>query len=156
MLGIQLLGIVSIMTWTVITSYIFLKVIDLTLGLRVSLEDELVGADVVMHGLASTSRDSRHRQNGSVVTIATSDDEEDAREMRSPAVTRHRRSRRSSTYVHLRSGTNLAFRPEEDHQPVTEYRRRTRAKLSLRSCSSNGDVTKGLTEETVSSLATYL
>ena len=156
MLGIQLLGIVSILTWTIVMSYIFLKVIDLTLGLRVSLEDEILGADVVMHGLARTSPDSRHRHNGSIITMATSDDEEEAREMTSPAATRHKKNRRSSTYVHHRSGTNLAFWPEEDHQPATEYRRRTRAKLSLRSCSSNSDVTRRLAEGTVSSLATYL
>ena len=35
-------------------TFIFLKIIDLTIGLRVSQEDELLGADAVMHGLLDT------------------------------------------------------------------------------------------------------
>ena len=52
-LGVQLLGIVAVSVWTAVTSYLFLKVIDLTIGLRVSVADELLGADYVMHGLLS-------------------------------------------------------------------------------------------------------
>ena len=51
MLSVQLLGIVTVTAWTAATSYLFLKAIDLTVGLRVSVADELLGADYVMHGL---------------------------------------------------------------------------------------------------------
>ena len=54
LLGVQLLGIVVIIAWTAVTSYVFLKIIDLTMGLRVSEEHERLGADVVMHGLIDT------------------------------------------------------------------------------------------------------
>ena len=51
LIGVQLLGIVVIMAWTASTTFVFLKVIDLTIGLRVSPEHERLGADAVMHGL---------------------------------------------------------------------------------------------------------
>ena len=54
MLGVQLLGIVVIIAWTASTTFVFLKVIDLTIGLRVSPEHERLGADAVMHGLLDT------------------------------------------------------------------------------------------------------
>ena len=54
LLGVQLLGIVVIIAWAAVTSYAFLKIIDLTMGLRVSEEHERLGADVVMHGLIDT------------------------------------------------------------------------------------------------------
>lgn len=40
---------VVIMLWTLVTSFLILKAIDLTIGLRVSLEHELYGADYVEH-----------------------------------------------------------------------------------------------------------
>ena len=54
LLGVQLLGIVIIIAWTAVMSYVFLKLIDLTMGLRVSEEHERLGADVVVHGLFDT------------------------------------------------------------------------------------------------------
>ena len=53
MLGVQVLGCVAIVTWTVIVSFILLKIVDLTFGLRVSLDDEILGADLVEHGVNS-------------------------------------------------------------------------------------------------------
>ena len=50
-LGIQALALVSIIAWTVVVSFIFLKIIEMTLGLRVSLEEEIIGADIVEHGI---------------------------------------------------------------------------------------------------------
>ena len=41
------------MTWTAAVSFILLKVVDLTFGLRVSLDDEILGADLVEHGVNS-------------------------------------------------------------------------------------------------------
>ena len=54
LLGVQLLGIVVISAWTASMTFVFLKVIDLTIGLRVSPEHERLGADAVMHGLLDT------------------------------------------------------------------------------------------------------
>ncbi|XP_077867205.1 putative ammonium transporter 2 [Saccoglossus kowalevskii] len=51
MLGIQLLAGVVITVWTVATSYICLKILDLTLGLRMTLQEEILGADLVEHSL---------------------------------------------------------------------------------------------------------
>ena len=53
MLGVQVLGCIAIVTWTAIVSFILLKIVDLTFGLRVSLDDEILGADLVEHGVNS-------------------------------------------------------------------------------------------------------
>ena len=52
-LGLQLLGVVTVMAWTIITMTIVFKIIDKTVGLRVTEEEEIVGLDVKEHGLAS-------------------------------------------------------------------------------------------------------
>ena len=49
----QVLGCIAIVTWTAIVSFILLKIVDLTFGLRVSLDDEILGADLVEHGVNS-------------------------------------------------------------------------------------------------------
>lgn len=51
MLGVQLLSVVCLVVWTAITSFIFLFALKVTVGIRVSLHEELIGADVVEHGL---------------------------------------------------------------------------------------------------------
>ncbi|WAR01949.1 AMT3-like protein, partial [Mya arenaria] len=50
-LGIQSFAVVAIIIWTVVVSFICLKLIDVTLGLRVSLEEEIIGADIIEHGI---------------------------------------------------------------------------------------------------------
>ncbi|XP_052799138.1 putative ammonium transporter 3 [Mya arenaria] len=52
-LGIQSLAVVTIIIWTVVVSFICLKLIDVTLGLRVSLEEEIIGADIIEHGIGN-------------------------------------------------------------------------------------------------------
>jgi Amt family ammonium transporter len=49
-LGIQALGMVSVMIWTMVTSGILFLVIKYTIGLRVSEEEELRGLDLDEHG----------------------------------------------------------------------------------------------------------
>jgi Amt family ammonium transporter len=49
--GVQLLGIVSAFVWTFTTAFILFKLIQKTIGLRVSPEEELEGLDVGEHGL---------------------------------------------------------------------------------------------------------
>ncbi|MCI1965032.1 MAG: ammonium transporter [Oscillospiraceae bacterium] len=49
LLGVQSLGVVAVGAWTVATSFVLFKVVDATVGLRVSLEEELAGLDVSEH-----------------------------------------------------------------------------------------------------------
>ncbi len=52
-LGIQLLGFVTVAAWATICITITFMVIKSTIGLRVSEEEEIVGLDVMEHGLTS-------------------------------------------------------------------------------------------------------
>jgi Amt family ammonium transporter len=49
--GVQAVGILACFAWTFITAYILFKIIQKTIGLRVSQEEELEGLDVGEHGL---------------------------------------------------------------------------------------------------------
>lgn len=49
-IGVQVLGIVVCFAWTFTTAFILFKVIDMTIGLRVSEEEEMTGLDYVEHG----------------------------------------------------------------------------------------------------------
>ncbi|MDR2024133.1 MAG: ammonium transporter [Hungatella sp.] len=53
-LGLQLLGVLAIGTWTIITTFILFKVIKATHGLRVTAEEEIQGLDLPEHGLPSS------------------------------------------------------------------------------------------------------
>lgn len=53
LLGIQLLGFVSVAAWTAVTITIAFLVIKATMGLRASEEEEIVGLDSTEHGLPS-------------------------------------------------------------------------------------------------------
>ncbi len=52
-LGIQLLGVLTVIGWTAVTITIAFLIIRGTVGLRVSAEEELVGLDTSEHGLMS-------------------------------------------------------------------------------------------------------
>ena len=47
--SVQLIGVVSVFIWTVVVSFIILKLIDLLLGLRVSPDEETQGLDQTQH-----------------------------------------------------------------------------------------------------------
>jgi Amt family ammonium transporter len=49
-IGVQLLGISACFLWVFPTAYLLFKLIDVTIGLRVSPEEELEGLDFVEHG----------------------------------------------------------------------------------------------------------
>ncbi|MDY2595593.1 MAG: ammonium transporter [Oliverpabstia sp.] len=53
LLGIQLLGFVSVAAWTAVTITIVFLVIKATVGLRVTEEEEIIGLDATEHGLPS-------------------------------------------------------------------------------------------------------
>ena len=56
-LGVQCLGVVTIGAYAVVTMLIVFKLIDKTIGLRVTPEEEIVGLDVAEHALASAYAD---------------------------------------------------------------------------------------------------
>lgn len=51
LLATQALGVAAVMAWTVVTMFIVFKVIDKTLGLRVTDQEQLDGLDVHEHGM---------------------------------------------------------------------------------------------------------
>lgn len=53
LLGLQLLGFVSVAAWTAVTIMAAFLVIKALVGLRVSGEEEIIGLDATEHGLAS-------------------------------------------------------------------------------------------------------
>ncbi|XP_078573762.1 putative ammonium transporter 3 [Branchiostoma floridae x Branchiostoma japonicum] len=53
-LGVQTLACVVIIAWAVLTSFLTFKVIDLTIGLRISTVAEIIGADVCEHSINGT------------------------------------------------------------------------------------------------------
>ncbi len=57
LLGIQLLGIVCIALWTIVTVFILFTIIKKTIGIRVSAEEEIKGLDPTEHGLESAYPD---------------------------------------------------------------------------------------------------
>ncbi len=48
-LGVQLTGIVAVVVWTAVATFVILKVVDAITGLRVSDEDEIQGLDISQH-----------------------------------------------------------------------------------------------------------
>ena len=46
----QVIGIVAVAAWVSVTSYVLFTAIKLTIGLRVSEEEELAGLDILEHG----------------------------------------------------------------------------------------------------------
>ncbi|KAL5011256.1 hypothetical protein ScPMuIL_011661, partial [Solemya velum] len=61
-LGIQALAVLAITVWTVVLAVIFLKVIDFVVGIRMPLVEELIGADIVEHGIGEIIYDKKHRK----------------------------------------------------------------------------------------------
>ena len=57
LLGVQLLGISSIILWTLVTMLITFNVIKKTVGLRASAEEEIMGLDLTEHGLPNSYAD---------------------------------------------------------------------------------------------------
>ena len=57
LLGVQILGILSIVLWTTVTMLITFNVIRKTVGLRASAEEEIMGLDLTEHGLPNSYAD---------------------------------------------------------------------------------------------------
>lgn len=56
-LGVQALGVVSVIAYVAIVMFVVFKVLDVTLGLRVSEAEEIKGLDIEEHGLTSSYAD---------------------------------------------------------------------------------------------------
>ncbi|CAN2041142.1 ammonium transporter, Amt family [Candidatus Magnetomoraceae bacterium gMMP-15] len=54
LLGVQCLGVISCFIWTIGAGYLCLKLIDILFGLRVSVEEEMIGLNISEHGAKST------------------------------------------------------------------------------------------------------
>ncbi|WP_143745154.1 ammonium transporter [Marinilactibacillus piezotolerans] len=57
LLGVQLLGVLAVILWVSATMFTVFKLIHLTIGLRVTPEEEEAGMDVSEHGLANSYAD---------------------------------------------------------------------------------------------------
>ena len=57
LIGVQLLGILSIVAWTTVTMIITFFIIKKTVGLRASQDEEITGLDITEHGLPSSYAD---------------------------------------------------------------------------------------------------
>lgn len=57
LLGTQLLGVVSVIAWVGVTMTVAFLIIKKTVGLRVSIEEEIMGLDITEHGLVSSYAD---------------------------------------------------------------------------------------------------
>lgn len=51
LLGVQAIGVVATLLWTMAASYIIFKAIDATIGIRVNTEEEHIGLDLEEHGI---------------------------------------------------------------------------------------------------------
>ncbi|MCK5869855.1 MAG: ammonium transporter, partial [Methyloprofundus sp.] len=47
--GVQTIAVIVTIIWSVVFSYIILKVLDSVIGLRVSEDQEIEGLDIVLH-----------------------------------------------------------------------------------------------------------
>ncbi len=56
-LGIQALGVVSVIAWVTVSATLLFFILDKTIGLRCSEHEELAGLDVTEHGLVSSYAD---------------------------------------------------------------------------------------------------
>ncbi len=65
-LGIQLLGLVSIAAYTAVVMFVVFKIIDATVGLRVTPEEEIMGLDITEHNLTSAYADFIPAAPGSI------------------------------------------------------------------------------------------
>lgn len=57
MLGVQILGVVSVAVWVTVTMSIVFFILKKTIGLRVSAKEEIAGLDMSEHGLVSSYAD---------------------------------------------------------------------------------------------------
>ena len=57
--GVQLLGVVAVAAWAAVATFVLAKVLNLVVPLRVSVEDEVEGLDLVAHGESAYEHQAR-------------------------------------------------------------------------------------------------
>lgn len=62
LLLVQSLGVIAVAAWTLTTSFVLFKTIDVVIGLRVSAEEEITGLDLLEHGLESSYPDFEYKK----------------------------------------------------------------------------------------------
>ena len=116
-------------------AYILLKLVDLTIGLRVPLQQEILGADLVEHAVGDIEYDKKHNKVLCTITGRNLNSEygltedEQIREMPQFNENRRRKSllklgesinmaaRLSQTFAHMKQGSSIE---EEDVEGVNE------------------------------------
>ncbi len=83
-LGLQLVGFVSVASWAAITVTITFLIIKLTLGLRASEQEEILGMDITEHGLISSYADFAPAMNDASVFGYTKDDAKSVKKVDKP------------------------------------------------------------------------
>ncbi len=73
LLGKQLLGVLAVGGWTVVTMIIVFQVIKHTIGLRASEQEEIIGLDVTEHGLVSSYADFAPAMNEAMLGYTKED-----------------------------------------------------------------------------------
>ncbi len=76
LLGVQALGVLAVFAWTSVTSFALFKTIQVTMGLRVSAEEEITGLDLLEHGLESSYPDFESKKVTGVAPFPTPADKE--------------------------------------------------------------------------------
>ena len=56
-LGVQVLGVAAVIAWVAVMMFLVFKLIDKTIGLRVSPQEEIAGLDIEEHGIESSYAD---------------------------------------------------------------------------------------------------
>lgn len=74
LLGIQALGVISVIAWVTVTMIIVFQVIKHTIGLRVTEEEEVLGLDSTEHNLANAYSDFMSSPERSVFLGSMADD----------------------------------------------------------------------------------
>lgn len=69
-LGVQILAILCCSAWAAITTFLLLYVIDKTIGIRMSEEEEEVGADYYVHDIKLSQHDHTDDQTVTPVELA--------------------------------------------------------------------------------------
>ncbi|WP_058485615.1 ammonium transporter [Defluviitalea phaphyphila] len=76
-LGVQILGVIAVIAWVAVTMTIVFSIINSTIGLRVSREEELAGLDIVEHGLESSYADFMPLISSEAATTTSTNDTND-------------------------------------------------------------------------------
>jgi Amt family ammonium transporter len=76
MVGIQALGVISVMAWVAVTMSIVFSVIKKTMGLRVSHVEEIAGLDITEHNIASSYADFMVSPSGTDIKPYDDSDDE--------------------------------------------------------------------------------